>query len=115
MPDSNPTIFNFNPYDVDITCESLWHSMQRGDISDYERERLRAIHEQLNSTRVDKNDVIIVTGHLSIREYVEISENHAQKALDLAYGKEPQTFRVRRAIGRAQSILISLITNNRLR
>lgn len=52
---------------------------------------------------------------LSIREHVALAERHAQRALDLAYADEPQPLRVRLALGRAQSLLISLITNGRLR
>jgi hypothetical protein len=53
---------------------------------------------------------------LTIKEHVFLAERHAQKALDLAYSeKEPQPFYVRVALGRAQSILISLITNKRIR
>lgn len=52
---------------------------------------------------------------LSIGEHVALAERHAQRALDLAYADEPQSLRVRLALGRAQSLLISLITNGRLR
>lgn len=115
MPDSGVTFFKFDPYDVDIMCESLWHSVQRGDIPIYERDRLIVIRDQLNSTRVDRSGAVIAVKDLSIKEHVQVAENHAQRALDLAYGDEPQNFWVRRAIGRAQSILISLISNNRLK
>lgn len=115
MPDPNLTFIKFEPADVDLLCESLWHSIQRGDISDDNRKRLSAIREQLNSTRVEKIDALIAVEDFSIKGHVQIAERHAQRALDLAYKDEPQTFWVRRAIGRAQSILISLITNNRLR
>jgi hypothetical protein len=52
---------------------------------------------------------------LSISEHVALAERHAQRALDLAYADEPQSLRVRLALGRAQSTLISLITSGRLR
>lgn len=59
MPDSDFIFFRYEPTDVDLLCESLWHSIQRGDISDNDRERMRAIREQLNSTRVEKIDAFI--------------------------------------------------------
>lgn len=105
----------FDPVDIKLLCESLWHSVQRGDIPDDERARMSAILEKLNSTRIEKTSVVIATKDLSIREHVQLSENHAQRALDLSYEDEPQSFWVRRAIGRAQSILISLIVNGKLR
>lgn len=52
---------------------------------------------------------------LSIEEHIQEAERHAQRALDLAYGDEPQKLFVRIAIGRAQSILISLLANNKLK
>jgi hypothetical protein len=52
---------------------------------------------------------------LPIHEHVRLAERHANRALTLAYGDKPQPWRVRVAIGRAQSILISLISNGRLR
>lgn len=52
---------------------------------------------------------------LSIQEHVALAERHAQRALDLAYADEPQGIFVRRSLGRAQSILISLLVNGRLR
>lgn len=52
---------------------------------------------------------------LTIKDHVRLAERHAQKALDLSYSTEPQNFFVRASLGRAQSILISLIANNRLR
>lgn len=52
---------------------------------------------------------------LPLADHVRIAQWHAQRALNLAYGDEPQPFRVRLAIGKAQSLLISLIANGRLR
>jgi hypothetical protein len=59
MPDSDLIFFKYDPTDVDLLCESLWHSLQRADIPDDDRERMRAIREQLNSTRVEKIDAFI--------------------------------------------------------
>jgi hypothetical protein len=115
MAEPDLTFFRYEPADVDALCESLWHSLQRADIPDGERERMRAIREQLNSTRVEKNDAVIAVEDFSIKGHVRKAERHAQRALNLAYGDEPQTFWVRKAIGKAQSILISLIVNNRLK
>lgn len=55
------------------------------------------------------------TPDLSIKEHIEIAHAHIQRALDLAYADEPQSLRTRINIGRAQSLLISLLTNNRLK
>jgi hypothetical protein len=54
-------------------------------------------------------------GDHSFREHVELAERHAQRALDLAYADEPQSFYTRIKLGRAQSLLISLLTQNRFR
>lgn len=106
--------FQYSPLDVDILCESLWHSMARADIPDIERTRMSAIREQLNHTRIDGANVVVMRD-LSIKDHVAIAERHAQRAFDLSHGDEHQKFWVRIAIGRAQSILISLITNNKLK
>jgi hypothetical protein len=55
------------------------------------------------------------TRDLSFREHVELAQSHAQRALDLAYADEPQSLYTRLKLGRAQSILISLLTQNRFR
>jgi hypothetical protein len=55
------------------------------------------------------------TPDLPIREHIELAHAHTQRALALAYGDEPQGYFVRAKIGRAQSILISLLTNNKLK
>lgn len=55
------------------------------------------------------------TADLSIREHIELAESHAQRALRLAYGDERQTLWVRLTLGRAQSILMWLVTSGRLR
>jgi hypothetical protein len=55
------------------------------------------------------------TPDLSIREHIEIAHAHAKRALDLAYSDEPQGLFVRLKLGRAQSILISLLTHSRLK
>lgn len=115
MPNPRLIFFEYDPVDVDLLCESLWHSGQRGDIPDDARERMHAIREQLNSTRVEKTGAIIATKDFTIVEHIQLAERHAQKAFNLSYEDEPQSFWVRRAIGRAQSILISLIVNGKLR
>lgn len=51
----------------------------------------------------------------SIKEHIEIAHAHTQRALDLAYSDEPQGLMTRMKIGRAQSILISLLTRNRFK
>jgi hypothetical protein len=55
------------------------------------------------------------TPDLSIKEHIEIAHAHTQRALDLAYGDEPQGYFIRTKIGRAQSILISLLIHNRFK
>jgi hypothetical protein len=55
------------------------------------------------------------TPDLSIKEHIERAHAHTQKALDLAYADEPQGLFIRMKIGRAQSILISLLTQNRFK
>lgn len=52
---------------------------------------------------------------LSFKEHIEMAHAHAQRALDLATADEPQSFSTRLRIGRAQAILISLLTHNRLK
>lgn len=52
---------------------------------------------------------------LSFKEHIEMAHAHAQRALDLAYADEPQGLFTRLKIGHAQSILISLLTHNRLK
>lgn len=115
MANPDLTFFKFEPVDVEVLCESLWHSLQRADIPDEDRSRLSDIRAQLDVARIDKTGAIIATRDLSIKEHVQVAENHTQKAFNLAHGDERQKLWVRMAIGRAQSILISLITNNRLR
>jgi hypothetical protein len=52
---------------------------------------------------------------MDIHDHIRIAHDHTSKALDLAYGDEHQSFWTRISIGRAQSILISLITNKKLK
>lgn len=59
MAEPHFTFFQYGPADVDLMCESLWHSIQRGDISDDDRERMSAIRDQLNSTRVENTGAAI--------------------------------------------------------
>jgi hypothetical protein len=57
-----------------------------------------------------------VPDELSLKEHVKAAELHLKYALDLAYGDEYyQAPSTRRALGRAQSTLISLIVNNKIR
>lgn len=35
--------------DIQVLCESLWHSVQRADIPDEDRERMHQLRERLNS------------------------------------------------------------------
>jgi hypothetical protein len=59
--------------------------------------------------------VEIRTPDLTIKKHIELAHAHTQRALDLAYGDEPQGLTTRMKIGRAQSILITLLTQNRLK
>lgn len=52
---------------------------------------------------------------LDLRSHVQLAERHAKAAMDLAYGAQPQPYWVRTRLGKAQSILISLIANNKLK
>jgi hypothetical protein len=52
---------------------------------------------------------------LDIKSHVRLAQMHANAAKDLAYGSQPQSMGVRRSLGKAQSILISLLTNNKLK
>ena len=57
-------------------------------------------------------------GELDIKQHVMLAHQHTLMALDIAYGKvghEPQQYWVRRGLSQAQSILISMIVNDRLK
>jgi hypothetical protein len=61
------------------------------------------------------SEIIAMMDQFDIEEHVRLAERHAQCALDLAYGWQPQSLRVRLALGRAQNLLISLLANQRLK
>ena len=52
---------------------------------------------------------------LDLKSHIRLAQLHLQAAHDLAYGSQKQPFWVRTAIGRAQSIIISLLANNKLK
>jgi hypothetical protein len=49
--DAEHRTFTFEPEDLDVLCESLWHSEQRADVPAEDHERLRALRERLNAAR----------------------------------------------------------------
>lgn len=93
--------------EMDVLREAVWHSVQRGDIPNDVRETLHDLYPRLGGMPISvsfKDETDELHFHL-VR-----AERHAQTALDLLYkpdgAKRSMWFRA--ALGRAQSILMSL-------
>lgn len=52
---------------------------------------------------------------LDIKSHIKLAQLHLQAAHDLAYGSQPQPFWVRTQMGRAQSIIISLLVRGKIK
>lgn len=52
---------------------------------------------------------------LDIKSHVTLAHRHLKAAHDLAYGSQPQPFWVRTALGRAQSIIVSLLAKGKIK
>lgn len=95
--------------DVDLLRESVWHAVQRGDVSDEDRKGLHELYERLNGWLVLPPREVITTPTEELHFHLIRAEHHSQQALDLLYKPEGPKRSVwfRMAIGRAQSILMS--------
>ena len=53
MGESGPSThtFVFGRKDLDVLCESLWHSLSRADVPDEDIDRMRVLRERLNNAR----------------------------------------------------------------
>lgn len=92
--------------EMNVLCESVWHSVQRGDIPDDDREVLHDLYARFSGGLMPttfKNPTDELHFHL-VR-----GERHSQSALDLLYrpGEPKRSVWFRMAVGRAQSILMS--------
>lgn len=98
--------------DADLLRESVWHAVQRGDISDEDRKGLQDLYERLNGWLVLPRREVITNPTEELHFHLVRAERHAQSALDLLY--KPKGLRVERsfwfhrALGKAQSILMTL-------
>lgn len=61
---------------------------------------------------MDEDEIPVAIPALSFTGHLMSAQMHAQRALDLAYDREPQKFWTRIHLGRAQSILMSLVMRN---
>lgn len=52
---------------------------------------------------------------VSLREHINLAERHTQAALRLAYKDKKQPYWIRLRIAKAQSILIALLVNQKLK
>lgn len=93
--------------EMDVLREAVWHAVQRGDISDDDRETLHDLYPRLGGLPIsiafrDKTD--------ELHFHLVRAERHAQTALDLVYNPDgaKRSMWFSMALGRAQSILMSL-------
>jgi hypothetical protein len=92
--------------EMNVMREALWHVVQRGDISDADREVAHDLYSRFSGGLVPN---LFKDQTAKLHFHLVRAENHAQSALDLLYGKDAvkRSIWFRMAIGRAQSILMS--------